>query len=124
MLLRRDCITHLCPDNTASHGHQLAASSDEPLETILRKTTTVGSTLFNLKYTSQRQPSPLPHFRVYPAAEAALPSIITPAAVPSRRAAMDGKRHASSFQQLEKLGEGTYATVSAQDGLCNLTCWF
>ncbi len=24
---------------------------------------------------------------------------------------MDGKRHASSFQQLEKLGEGTYATV-------------
>jgi hypothetical protein len=25
---------------------------------------------------------------------------------------MDGKRHAASFQQLEKLGEGTYATVS------------
>ncbi|KAK4123386.1 Pkinase-domain-containing protein [Parathielavia appendiculata] len=25
--------------------------------------------------------------------------------------AMDGKRHAASFQQLEKLGEGTYATV-------------
>jgi hypothetical protein len=25
---------------------------------------------------------------------------------------MDGKRHPSSFQQLEKLGEGTYATVS------------
>jgi hypothetical protein len=24
---------------------------------------------------------------------------------------MDGKRHAASFQQLEKLGEGTYATV-------------
>lgn len=24
---------------------------------------------------------------------------------------MDGKRHPSSFQQLEKLGEGTYATV-------------
>jgi hypothetical protein len=27
---------------------------------------------------------------------------------------MDGKRHLSSFQQLEKLGEGTYATVSQQ----------
>jgi hypothetical protein len=26
---------------------------------------------------------------------------------------MDGKRHPSSFQQLEKLGEGTYATVSS-----------
>lgn len=25
---------------------------------------------------------------------------------------MDGKRHLNSFQQLEKLGEGTYATVS------------
>jgi hypothetical protein len=25
---------------------------------------------------------------------------------------MDGKRHPNSFQQLEKLGEGTYATVS------------
>lgn len=24
---------------------------------------------------------------------------------------MDNKRHPSSFQQLEKLGEGTYATV-------------
>lgn len=24
---------------------------------------------------------------------------------------MDAKRHPSSFQQLEKLGEGTYATV-------------
>ncbi|KAK4106274.1 Pkinase-domain-containing protein [Parathielavia hyrcaniae] len=28
-----------------------------------------------------------------------------------RTEAMDGKRHAASFQQLEKLGEGTYATV-------------
>ncbi|KAK4059563.1 hypothetical protein Trihar35433_10839 [Trichoderma harzianum] len=28
-----------------------------------------------------------------------------------RTAKMDGKRHPSSFQQLEKLGEGTYATV-------------
>jgi hypothetical protein len=25
---------------------------------------------------------------------------------------MDNRRHPSSFQQLEKLGEGTYATVS------------
>jgi hypothetical protein len=28
---------------------------------------------------------------------------------------MDGKRHAASFQQLEKLGEGTYATVSPEN---------
>lgn len=28
---------------------------------------------------------------------------------------MDGKRHPSSFQQLEKLGEGTYATVTTPD---------
>lgn len=30
---------------------------------------------------------------------------------------MDGKRHPSSFQQLEKLGEGTYATVSRATAL-------
>ena len=30
--------------------------------------------------------------------------------------AMDGKRHPSSFQQLEKLGEGTYATVRRSAG--------
>jgi hypothetical protein len=29
---------------------------------------------------------------------------------------MDNKRHPSSFQQLEKLGEGTYATVRSQIG--------
>jgi hypothetical protein len=33
-----------------------------------------------------------------------------------RALTMDGKRHPSSFQQLEKLGEGTYATVR-RDGL-------
>jgi hypothetical protein len=27
---------------------------------------------------------------------------------------MDNRRHPSSFQQLEKLGEGTYATVRIQ----------
>lgn len=35
----------------------------------------------------------------------------------SKITAMD-KRHPSSFQQLEKLGEGTYATVSAQNPHC------
>ncbi|KAH8638467.1 hypothetical protein IG631_06237 [Alternaria alternata] len=30
---------------------------------------------------------------------------------------MDNRRHPSSFQQLEKLGEGTYATVGSHDAL-------
>jgi hypothetical protein len=33
---------------------------------------------------------------------------------------MDGKRHPSSFQQLEKLGEGTYATVSGSWSLFSI----
>lgn len=34
---------------------------------------------------------------------------------------MDGKRHLSSFQQLEKLGEGTYATVRAPLEMARMT---
>ena len=33
---------------------------------------------------------------------------------------MDNRRHPSSFQQLEKLGEGTYATVGSHDALHTL----
>lgn len=59
---------------------------------------TVGSVLFDPSFTSRPQPEPRPHFIVDEASSTA--------------ASMDGKRHLSSFQQLEKLGEGTYATVS------------
>jgi hypothetical protein len=77
------------------------ASSDP-----LSKTVTSGSILFDKKHTSRPAPAPVPHFRVYPQLE-----------VPKRLSAMDAKRHPSSFQQLEKLGEGTYATVSREQTL-------
>ena len=80
------------------------------MSTALNKTQTAGSILFDPNHTSRRQPPPVPHFTVYPQ-----PTTLSPSSTRESAAAtvdMDGKRHPSSFQQLEKLGEGTYATVS------------
>ncbi|KAK4235410.1 kinase-like domain-containing protein [Achaetomium macrosporum] len=69
----------------------------------LLKTTTAGSVLFGPRATSHLRPPPVPRF--------AISSGIDRPDTHGRTEAMDGKRHAASFQQLEKLGEGTYATV-------------
>jgi negative regulator of PHO system len=86
---------------------------------ILRQICTPASLLFDPKYTSRERPSPLPPFRTFPPSPTAqripysVPSTISVQNLDKEEspAAMD-KRHPSSFQQLEKLGEGTYATVS------------
>lgn len=70
----------------------------------MSRTVTSGHVLFDHPSHADRpkQPPPVPHYCVYP----------TVAGVSEFRAEkMDGKRHLNSFQQLEKLGEGTYATV-------------
>ena len=85
---------------------------------ILNKTVTPATLLFDPKYTSRERPSPRPPFRTFPPSPTAarlpvhVPSTISVQNLDKEEppAAMD-KRHPSSFQQLEKLGEGTYATV-------------
>ena len=87
---------------------------------ILQQTLTPASVLFDPKFTSQQRPSPTLPFRTFPPSPTAtrlphsLPSTISVQNLDTEEntAAMD-KRHPSSFQQLEKLGEGTYATVCA-----------
>lgn len=98
-----DC-THF-PATTASNDLPLPPST-ESLD-LLRKTTTAGSILFNPAFTSRPRPrqAPFPDTNTIVDTEFASHAIT--------KAKMDGKRHLSSFQQLEKLGEGTYATVSA-----------
>ena len=86
--------------------------------TILHQICTPASLLFDPKYTSRERPSPLPPFRTFPPSPTAqripfsVPSTISVQNLDKEesQATMD-KRHPSSFQQLEKLGEGTYATV-------------
>ena len=89
--------------------------------TILHQICTPASLLFNPKYTSRERPSPLPPFRTFPPSPTAqripfsVPSTISVQNLDKEesKATMD-KRHPSSFQQLEKLGEGTYATVCVE----------
>ncbi|CAK7220506.1 negative regulator of the PHO system [Sporothrix curviconia] len=54
------------------------------------------------------QPPAVPHFRRYPTVAGRKEY---DAETKNRDVSMDGKRQLNSFQQLEKLGEGTYATV-------------
>jgi len=90
--------------NTASHGSQsTTVAATRRLDGSIWTPTTVGSVLFDNRYTSIVQPAPTAHYLIFPVPQRSH----TP---PTRT--MDGKRHPSSFQQLEKLGEGTYATVS------------
>ena len=88
---------------------------------ILDEVCTPASILFNPTFTSRQRPSPAPPFRTFPPSPTAirlphsLPSTISVQNLDPEESkeAMD-KRHPSSFQQLEKLGEGTYATVCAR----------
>ena len=87
----------------------------------LKELCTPASLLFDLRFTSLQPPNPLPPFRTFPPSPTAqripysLPSTISFQTLDTEEppAEMD-KRHPSSFQQLEKLGEGTYATVSLE----------
>ncbi len=89
---------------------------------ILNQTITPASLLFDPKHTSRERPSPRPPFRTFPPSPSAqrvpvsVPSTISLQTLDKEEppTTMD-KRHPSSFQQLEKLGEGTYATVRARD---------
>ena len=88
---------------------------------ILNQTITPASLLFDPKYTSRERPSPHPPFRTFPPSPSAqrvpvsVPSTISLQTLDEEPPATMDKRHPSSFQQLEKLGEGTYATVRARD---------
>ncbi|KAI6709558.1 negative regulator of the PHO system [Marssonina coronariae] len=85
---------------------------------ILNQLCTPASLLFDPRFTSRLPPSPSPPFRTFPPSPVAqrlpisVPSTISIQNLSAEEppAEMD-KRHPSSFQQLEKLGEGTYATV-------------
>lgn len=104
-------------NTTASHG------SKDALE-ILESLATPASLLFDPRYTSRRRPSPAPPFRTFPPSPReqrlapALPSTISIQNLDNEQPPVEDmdKRHPSSFQQLEKLGEGTYATVSWEEG--------
>lgn len=103
-------------NTTASHG------SKDALE-ILESIATPASLLFDPRYTSRRRPSPAPPFRTFPPSPReqrlapALPSTISIQNLDNEQPPVEDmdKRHPSSFQQLEKLGEGTYATVSEEE---------
>lgn len=90
--------------------HATTASDDLPPPpsteslNLLRKTSTVGGVLFDPAHSSRSQS------RQNPTCDTRFSPKFTSQAKNSAK--MDGKRHLSSFQQLEKLGEGTYATVS------------
>jgi hypothetical protein len=85
---------------------------------ILNNICTPASLLFDPRFTSRQRPSALPPFRTFPPSPPAqripysLPSAISVQNLDTEEPAAEmDKRHPSSFQQLEKLGEGTYATV-------------
>ncbi|CZR67391.1 probable PHO85-cyclin-dependent protein kinase [Phialocephala subalpina] len=85
---------------------------------ILNKICTPASILFDPKVTSRQRPSPSPPFRTFPPSPAlaraffSVPSTISVRNLDDTEPPVEmDKRHPSSFQQLEKLGEGTYATV-------------
>jgi hypothetical protein len=93
-------------------------SSKDALD-ILNSICTPATVLFDPRFTTRQRPSPSPPFRTFPPSPAlaraffSVPSTISVRNLDDTEppAEMD-KRHPSSFQQLEKLGEGTYATVS------------
>ncbi|KAK1827231.1 kinase-like domain-containing protein [Podospora conica] len=85
-----------------------------PRRQPIRETTTAGDILFDQRYTTVPKLPPHPRFIIYPSRPDPDPAAAhrrSTVPVPHTTSNMDGKRHPSSFQQLEKLGEGTYATV-------------
>ncbi|KAK4031542.1 kinase-like domain-containing protein [Parachaetomium inaequale] len=72
---------------------------------------TAGSVLFAPAHASPLRPPPIARFAVSGVLDHPTDTSLHTASAQPRTETMDGKRHAASFQQLEKLGEGTYATV-------------
>lgn len=106
-----------------SHHHPSITASDGSIDTalvILSQITTPSSILFDPRYTTRQRPTAFPpHTRAFPPfpttdrrSPPQVPSTISiqNLDIEDNTSTMD-KRHPSSFQQLEKLGEGTYATV-------------
>ncbi|KFY58031.1 hypothetical protein V496_06262 [Pseudogymnoascus sp. VKM F-4515 (FW-2607)] len=108
-------VSILASSTTAS-----SIGSNDATNHILKQLCSPASLLFDPRYTATPKPSARPPFRTFPPSPAAgerrpptrLPSTISVHTLDSEAltATMD-KRNPSSFQQLEKLGEGTYATV-------------
>jgi hypothetical protein len=123
-LLREHPLITLELLTTASYG-----SNDASLR-ILLDLCTPASILFDPRFTSVQKPSAVPPFRTFPPSPT-VDKKRTPVQIPSIISIRDldptpsfdrmDKRHPSSFAQLEKLGEGTYATVS-HSALCDLWC--
>jgi pyruvate/2-oxoacid:ferredoxin oxidoreductase alpha subunit len=121
-----DTLVFILAFTTASHGSNDAA----PALKILDHLCTPSSILFDPEITSRQKPSAAPPFRTFPPSPTNdrrppphVPSTISlqNLDIEATTAEMD-KRHPSSFQQLEKLGEGTYATVRPEMFCCWTTC--
>lgn len=96
-------------DTTASTSYALA---------LLDEIATPASILWDPRYIVRQRPAASPPYYTFPPSPAAktlvhsLPSTISVQNLDHEEPTADmDKRHPSSFQQLEKLGEGTYATV-------------
>lgn len=109
-------VSILASSTTAS-----STGSNDATKHILKQLCSPASILFDPRYTAAPKPSARPPFRTFPPSPRGerrpptrLPSTISVHTLDSEAltATMD-KRNPSSFQQLEKLGEGTYATVCA-----------
>lgn len=91
-------------DDDISDDDDIAGSTSSYLASAYRKPAAPLTSTFGLP----SQPPAVPHFRTYPTATGVEEYT---AETKAKDAKMDGKRQLNSFQQLEKLGEGTYATV-------------
>lgn len=105
-------------------------SSAKDALNILENLTTPASLLFDPKHTSRKRRSPSPSHRTFPPSPTghnltlSVPSTISIQNLDNNSTAADmDRKHPSSFQQLEKLGEGTYATVSV-DYLIGCRCFW
>jgi hypothetical protein len=107
----RNCSPNSSPSPRPRRRRKPKSEQSSGTDTIvpgpLRSTVTAAGILFDPKHTSRQAPPPAPRGNVVH--EASIPDTASFSTLPS--ATMDAKRHPSSFQQLEKLGEGTYATV-------------
>ena len=122
---------HNSSSSSLSHSHSrfpytsprvattASITSSKDALAIIAATTTPASLLFDPRYTNRLRPSPRIPYSTYPPSPTTqrlrhgLPSTISIQNLdPKDEAAVMDKRHPQSFQQLEKLGEGTYATVS------------
>jgi len=126
---RSTCSTPCAPSRFASLITASNVSNGAGLA-LLSHLCTPSSVLFDPRYTSYPRPSAAPPFRTFPPSPTAerrtphVPSTISLQNLdPDPPAADMDKRHPSSFQQLEKLGEGTYATVCRETIISALACY-